>query len=251
MYEMSASYRALCSDFYVNQKVSLKLDLPRGREQTLELFERLRRQYPSMSHFRRYREELSLDTPPGESPHRWVAVRSNSIRSGVVNGDSLGDAYGLHRTVSEIAPYFLSVSPLDVDFVELLYGFDLSAGGNHDSIVASALLGGSPLGALAEIPGAGPIDCQPVLGLALGGGGEYEAYFEVRTRPASGEDRERERGEEPISVYLTVRRNGPFGDLGELPETIATLAERGEELIDSRVVPTLLVPIREAIVSGL
>ncbi len=37
---MTSSYRALCTDFYVNLKLGLKLDLPRKREEVLEMFER-------------------------------------------------------------------------------------------------------------------------------------------------------------------------------------------------------------------
>jgi hypothetical protein len=35
---MADSYRALCSDFYVNLKLNLKLDLPRERQTVLDLF---------------------------------------------------------------------------------------------------------------------------------------------------------------------------------------------------------------------
>lgn len=45
---MTESFRALCSDFYVNQKLSVKLELPRGRETVLDMCERIRRQFPSM-----------------------------------------------------------------------------------------------------------------------------------------------------------------------------------------------------------
>ena len=34
---MSESYRALCSDFYVNLKLGVKMELPRGRDTVLEL----------------------------------------------------------------------------------------------------------------------------------------------------------------------------------------------------------------------
>ncbi|MEL7471757.1 MAG: hypothetical protein AAGK04_00445, partial [Planctomycetota bacterium] len=147
---MSSSLRAVCTDFYVNQKVSVKLDLPTGRETVLELFERVRKQHGEMSQFRRYREELALETAPGASLNQWLAIRANTIRSGVVNPGMLDEAYTLHRDVLEVTPYFLSISPLDVDYIELLYGFDLAASGNHDAIVYRALWEGTPLGALLD-----------------------------------------------------------------------------------------------------
>jgi len=35
----SSSLAAICSDFYVNQKLALKLDLPTARESVLDLFD--------------------------------------------------------------------------------------------------------------------------------------------------------------------------------------------------------------------
>lgn len=241
---MTDSYRALCSDFYINQKLSVKLDLPKSRETVLEMFERLRRQFASMTQFRRYKDELALESAPGSTPHQWLAVRSSNIRSGSVNPQSAASAYGLHRAVVETAPFFLTISPLDIDFVELLFGFDLLTSRPHDPIVHRALYDGTPLGDLIALPGARAVDCQPLLGLALSDTGDLEAHFEVKTRthePGEGDEAE------PISVYLTVRKYGPVGDLKELPDVIDDLARRGERLVEDRLVPSLLGPIREAI----
>ncbi|HZW10911.1 MAG TPA: hypothetical protein VFF69_13500 [Phycisphaerales bacterium] len=243
---MTANYGAFCTDYYVNLKLGLKLELPKGRDTVLSLFERVRRQYPGMTEFRKYKEELALESPTSTSPHRWVAVRSSSIRAGVVNPSGVSEAYRLHRCVLDISPYFLSISPLDVDYVELLYGFDIAASGNHDSVVAETLLGNSPLASLLDIEQARPIDCQPVLGFVLPSGAE--AYFEVKTRP--GNDSKRDSSDEPISVYLTLRRHGPIGELKQLGEILDELITHGEELVEGRVIPTLVNPIRNAIVPG-
>jgi hypothetical protein len=40
---MPSSYRALCSDFYINSKLNVRMELPTNREPVLELFERTRR----------------------------------------------------------------------------------------------------------------------------------------------------------------------------------------------------------------
>lgn len=244
---MTDSYRALCSDYYVNQKLAVKLDLPRERQTILDLCDRLRRQFPSMSQFRRYRDELALETPAALEDNRWVAVKSNNIRSGVVNPSAFEDAYGLHRCVLELVPYFLSVSPLDVDYVELLYGFDLATERNHDEVVFDALLSNSPLARLLEIPGSSPMDCQPLLGLVIrdeSSVGPIEVGFEVKTAAAGRKSGEGSGG--PISVYLTLRRFGPVGDAKDLPLLMDQLARRGEELAAGHVVPNIIVPIREA-----
>lgn len=254
---MASSYRALCSDFYVNQKVSLKLDLPRSRETMLDLFERIRKSYPGMSAFKRYKDELALESPQIEHPHRWLAIRSANIRSGVVNPDSFDDAYGLHRAVLEVAPYFLTISPLDIEYLELLYGFDLAAAGNQDELVAEALLAGSPLEALLEIDGTVPIDFQPMIGLMVpreiggeGGGrsGQTEIHFEVKTRsgPAPRDDV----GGEPISVYVTCRRYEPVSDLKDLGQVFDAMATQAQHVIETRALPGLVAPIRAAAGSG-
>ena len=36
---MPSTYRALCSDFYINTKLSVRMELPTNREPVLELFE--------------------------------------------------------------------------------------------------------------------------------------------------------------------------------------------------------------------
>ncbi len=243
---MSAHYGAFCTDHYLNLKLGLKLELSQGRDTVLSLFERVRRQYPGMTEFRKYKDELALESPSQETPHRWVAVRSSSIRSGVVNPGEGCDAFRLHETVLEVSPYYLSISPLDVDFVEVLFGFDLAAGGNHDEIVAHTLLGDSPLAGLFDAGDGLAIDCQPVVGVSLGDG--FEAYFEVKTRAAAGR---RGRGEEPISVYLTLRKHGPIDELKDLNRVFSTLVARGEALVESQVLPVLVNPIREGIVPGL
>jgi hypothetical protein len=244
---MSESYHALCNDFYVNQKLVLKMELPRARETVLDLFERVRRQFPSMAGFRRFKDEYALESPQSDMPHRWAAMRGNCIRSGTVNPPQIAEAYTLHQHLLEIAPTYLSISALDVDFLELLYGFDLVAGGNHDAIVHDALLSGSPLAAITDVPGAGLIECQPMVGLSLGEG--VEAFFEVKTRGPQHPMRDPDAGD-PISVFVTLRRAGPISDVRDLPCALRSLAKRGEELVQQRVIPGLLVPIREAIASG-
>lgn len=241
------SVRALVSDVYVNLKLSLRLDLPKSRETVPDFFDRVRRRYPSMESLKKYRDELALETSGSEGPYRWLAVRSRNVRSGVVNPEAYSSAHELHLHVLEGAPYFLSISPLDIESVEVLFGMDLQASTNHDEIVFNALLAESPLASLVD-PGSMVTDCQPMLAWTSGLGAGVEAQYEVKTRLHG---RGRSDGQaEPLSVYLTMRRNGPVHELGDLLEVYRSLASRGEELVDERVLPVLVQPIRSAIVSG-
>lgn len=257
---MPASYRALCSDFYINQKISVKLDLPSSRETILDLFERVRHTFPSMASLKRYKDELALESPTDDEPHRWLAVRSSTIRSGSVNPDTFDDGYAVHKAVLEIAPYFLSISPLDIEYVELLYGFDLAASGNQDAIVAEALLEGSPLGELLDIENATTIDFQPLLGMLLSPDGVrpegrkaadgIEAHLEVKTRSGGAAARGEDTPGDPISVYVTLRRYEPVTNLKAMPAVFRVLADQAEHLIEHRVLPGLIAPLRRAILLG-
>lgn len=245
---MTMSYAALCSDFYINMKMTVRMELPRSREPVLELFERMRREYPRMATFRRYKDELALESAPEDTPHRWMAIRTNSVRTGVVNPGDEKDMHALHRTAVEVCPYYLSISPLDLESIELLYGFDLSARGNHDAIVASALLSGSPMGALLESAGTSVTECQPVLGLTFDEG-RTQSTIEVKTRSKKTESADSRPGE-PISFYVTVRSTEPLTDLKSLVGRVDELATRGRQVVDSLAIPTLLMPLRDEIASS-
>src|SRR5258705_10934795 len=71
---MPTSYGAICTDFYVNQKLSLKMDLPSGRESVLDMFDRIRKELPDMERFRRYDGELALESPEQSSQYSWLAL---------------------------------------------------------------------------------------------------------------------------------------------------------------------------------
>lgn len=238
------SLKALVSDAYVNLKVSLKLELTKSRETVLELFDRVRRQYPSMSNFGRHGEELALETGSGESPYRWLAVRTRNIRSGVVNPDAFSSAHALHRHILEVIPYYLNISPLDIDSVELLFGADINAAGNHDEAVYNALIADSPLSNLL-VHDCSVTDCQPLLTHQVPDHPGMEVQYEVKTRCHTAA-REHEQAE-PISIYLTSRKTGPLANLDELVQTYDALAKKGEHLVEHAMIPALVLPIRGAV----
>jgi hypothetical protein len=100
------------------------------------------------------------------------------------------------------------------------------------------------------------IDCRPLCGAALTEQADIQAMFEVKTRTPGGPGSPVWKGEsndlppEPISVYLTLRRYGPVKDVADLATHLATLAEQGERLVQHKIVPNLLVPLRDAIASS-
>ncbi len=248
---MPESYNAFTSDFYVNMRLQVKMDLPTNRDTVLPLFERIRRDRPEMNRFRRYDNELALEGggEDGDQSQRWIGVRKSSIRTGDVNPASLADGLKLHRLVVDVAPNYLSISPLDIDYLELVYGFDLPAGGNHDAIVADALVGTGPLASLLNIKNAIPTSFQPVFGLALTEDAELQVQFEVKTRPGRAPKSD-DAPAAPITVICALRKYGVLDDIKQLPDALRTLAASGEETIESRVIPYLLRPIHQVITTN-
>jgi hypothetical protein len=239
----------LCSDFYLNQKIALTMDVPTGRESVLDLFGRIQREFPRMERLKRYDGECALESEDTDGTYSWVALRQTTLRSGSVNPTSLEDAYKLHRKILEISPYFLSISPLDFDHLELVFGFDFEADRDRDEIVFEALLANSPLAELVDRDRERLVEAQPFIGISLDDDPTMQAFFEVKSRPARGLGIPGLEGHEPISVYLTVRSSGPIRRLEDLPAMFARLAGHGERLVEERLIPSVLVPIRRAILS--
>ena len=76
---MTDSLHNVCRDFYVNQKLTMKMDLPWGREAVLELFDRLRVGMPSLQELKRQDHEISLESAEDDQRnYAWVALRQTS-----------------------------------------------------------------------------------------------------------------------------------------------------------------------------
>lgn len=246
---MTTSFGAICTDFYVNQKISLKLDLPSARDTVLHLFDRIRREMPMMDRFRRYDGELALESGEEDAEYCWTALRQTSVRSGWVNPASLPRAYRLHQLILEIAPCFLSISPLDVEYQELVFGFDLEAPVNRNEVVFDALWQDSPLRQLVDSERESVMDAQPFLGFSIDAGRGTEAFVEVKTRPKAATAPVEMPDDGPISVFLTVRRHGPLRSMDELGTSFGLLAGHAERLAEDRVIPHVVMPIRDTILS--
>jgi hypothetical protein len=247
---MATSYGALCTDFYLNHKLTLKMDLPSERETILHFFDRMRKSLPAMNRFKRYDGELALESPRRDARYNWLALRRNSVRTGHVNPESMEEALGYHKLVMELAPYHLTISPLDVDYVELMYGFDLECGKNHDAVVFDALYRDTPLGELMPGHDEQVLDIQPVFGQSLNDSGDLQAYFEVKTRPKSRRGSSKRYAGEPISLFLTLRQYGPVEDLADLASSLDRLNQHGETLAAEKLIPHLLTPITQHIGSS-
>ncbi len=244
---MPTSYGALCTDFYINHKLGLKLEMTEDRETILGFFERIRRSYPRMTRLRRFDEEITLEAPELDAAYQWISVQNESMRAGVVNPDEISDAHEVHLTALETAPYYLSLTALDVDYLEVTFGFDLEARTNRDAAVFNALYADAPLRDVVE--GEAMLAAQPVIGFALDDSCDTQAYVEIKTRMRAAEVAAGVYDDEPISIFTTVRRYGAVSDVRDLTRRYEELARQAQELVDGRVAPRILQPIREALLS--
>lgn len=247
---MSNPYSAFCEDFYVNMRLGSQLALPHGRDTLLHFFERVQKAFPAMSKFRKNSDgEYNLEEDRGSSSYRWASLESKRLSAGHVNPETFEDALKLHGLLLDMAPHHLGISPLEIDYLDLLFGFDLAFGGNHDEIIAESLYAGSPLTCLTEETGARPVDFQPTVTVALSDDCRLQARIDVVTRTSSYQVRTGDYNEDVISVYLIVRRYWGDRPKEPMPQILSEMAEKADQLCTNYIIPRVLRPISSAIAS--
>ena len=247
---MGNPYNAFCEDFYVNMRLGSQLNLPHNRETILHFFEQVQKGFPGMTRFRKSDNgELNLEEDRSRESYRWMSVEAKRLSSGHVNPGSIDEALKLHKMLLDIAPHQLGISPVEIDYLDVLFGFDLEFGGNHDEIIAESLFAESPLTCLNEEQGAKPVDFQPTVTVALSEDCRLQARIDVVTRTNSYQVRTGDYSDEVISVYLILRRY--WGDRPKVAihEVLADMAQRADELCTTHIVPKVLKPISAAISS--
>jgi hypothetical protein len=241
-------YSSLSDDFYVNMTLNTEMDLPGGREAVLQFFERVQKTYPTMRNFYgREKGDFVLEEDKGMGRYRWTAIEARRICSGQVNPGSLTDALQQHRLVLDIAPYMLSVSPLDCEALDVLFGFDFTYRGNHNQLLAEAL-GVSPgVERLMDHPGAVVINHEPAITLALDEDCRVQFRLSFETRTNAYQVRTAEYPEEQLSVYVTARQYGSLSRDTTYVEALGHLSGVCEEMIESYVVDQVLCPLARTI----
>jgi hypothetical protein len=247
---MSNPFSSFAEDFYINMRLGSQMSLPHSRETLLHFFERVQKEFPSMARFRKHENgELNLEEDRGQESYRWMSVEQKRLSSGHVNPESIEEALKLHKLLLMQAPYQLGISPVEIDYLDVLFGFDLEFNGNHDEIIADTLFAESPLSCLTEESGARAVDFQPTITVALSDDCRLQARIDVVTRTNSYQVRTGDYSDDVISVYLILRRY--WGDRPKLPmETLLEqMAERADDLCHKYVVPKIIKPISSAIAS--
>ena len=245
-------FGALCDDFYVSSRLFLKLEMGLERETVLHFFDRIRKEYPGLRKLRRRDKHcLILEEEPGEDrSRRWIRLDRGSLRFGHFAPTDTDEVRRFGELILTQAPYHLSFSDIDFDHLELIYGFDLEYRGNHDQLVAETLLGEhAATGFLFGDIEARVIDAQPYWGVALSPECDLQAYLEVKSRTTTFEVRSGNYENEPITVFLTLRKYWGLETPPTLVSALQTLVEIGNDLATERVVPNFVNALAAAIAS--
>src|SRR4029078_12646197 len=247
---MANPFGAFCEDFYINMRLGSQLNLPHHRETLLHFFERIQKQFPRMTRFRKTDSgEYNIEEDRSGDSYRWCSLESKRLSGGHVNPPSVEDALKLHSLLLEQAPYQLGISPIEIDYLDVLFGFDLAFSGNHDEIIADSLFQESPLTCLTEEQGAKAVDFQPTVTVALSEDCRLQARIDIVTRTNSYQVRTGDYSDDVISVYLILRRY--WGDRPREPmdKLLESRGERAEALCPLYIVPKVLRPLSTAIAS--
>lgn len=237
-------------DFYINMNLNTELELPSGRDTILHFLEQFKKAFPELRNFyTRESGELVLEGDKDAPSYRWLAIEPRRLCSGAVNPESQAEAFRQHEMVLELAPPLLTLSLLDCEALDVMYGFDFSYCGNHDEVVAEALGVGSGMDGLLELPGSRVLNFEPSVTLALDDSCRLQCRLSIETRTSAHQIRTGEFPDEQISVYFTVRQFWGGSDEKSFAESFRRQCQIGEEIVRDRVIPRVIRPLASLISS--
>jgi hypothetical protein len=241
-------YASLADDFYVNVNLATEMELPAQRETILQYFERLQKHYPSMRKFYcRDKRDYVLEEDKDQGRYRWVAVEAKRLCSGQLNPPTLEAALDQHRLAVDLAPAYLSVSPLDCEAIDVLFGFDFAYRGNHNGLLAEALGVGPAFERFGELPGGRVINFEPSLTMAIDEDCRTQVRVSTETRTNAFQVRTGDFADEQLSVYVTARQYGSLDPDTTYVDAIDRLARLAREVLDGCVVEQVLKPLARTI----
>ena len=157
------------------------------------------------------------------------------------------DALEQHQLVLEAVPYMLSVSPLDCEALNVMYGFDFTYRGNQNQLVAEALGIVPAFERLMDHPGATVISNEPSIQFALDEECRVQCRLSIETRTSAFHVRTGDYPEDQLSVYITARRYGSLDPGETFVDVMYRLNEICEEFVNGYVVDNVLQPLYQTI----
>ncbi|NQU76911.1 MAG: hypothetical protein HQ546_11425 [Planctomycetes bacterium] len=248
---MSDSFDAFSDDFFVNVDLQTSLPLPESRETILQFCEACQKQFVDMSTFyRRDTGEFVLEGDRDAGSYRWMELEARRLSAGYFNPPEIEQALFQHRWILDRCTYYLGVSHLDVESLDVVFGYNLDFQGNRDAVVAEALLADSPLAGLAEEAGLVPLAFEPSFIVALDRECYLQARLNLETRGNSYQIRTGNYDDEPISVYFTVRSYPAPGKKFDMRQAFDCQVAHAQDLAQRIVIPRIIQPIVAAIASS-
>lgn len=241
-------YNCEADEFFVNVNLNTEMELPTNRDTVLHFFEQMKKGFPDLRNFyTRENGDLVLEGDKEKGFYRWVAIESHRLSTGHLNPETLEDSYRQHEMVLDLAPPLLTISLLDCEALDVMFGFDFNYDGNHDEVVAEALGVGDAFDGLFEIPRARVINFEPSLTVALDESCQLQCRVSIETRTNAYQVRMGEFGEDQISVYFTVRQYWGTGPDMTFLESFRRQREIGEEILQQSVIPKIVRPLAQVI----
>ncbi len=243
-------YISDADEFYVNVHLNTEMELPNGRDTVLHFYEQMKKGFPELRNFyTRENGDLVLESDKQSESQRWLAIEPRRLCSGHFNPESLDDSFRQHALVLELAPHLLSISLLDCEALDVMFGFDFHYEGNHDEVVREAVGVGHGLEGLFDVPSAQVINFEPSITLALNETGQLQCRLAIETRAGAYKPRNREPGDDQISVYFTVRQYWGMGPDLTFLESMRRQRAIGEEILEQSVIPRIVRPLAQVIAS--
>lgn len=243
-----SGYSTYSDDYYVNMNLNTEMDLPQSRETVLHFFEQVQKKYPTMRNFYcRDRGEFVLEEDKDRGNYRWATIEGRRICSGYVNPDSVEEALEQHRLVLDMAPFALTISPMDCESLNIMYGFDYTYRGNHNQLLAEAIGVLPAFERMAEIAGANIVCNEPSIQFSLDEDCRVQCRLSIETRTSAYHVRTGEFPDEQLSVYLTVRRYGSLDPGEDYVTAMRRLATTCRDIVDTYVVENVLQPLQHTI----
>ena len=242
------NYADYSDDFYVNMNLSTEMDLPTNRETLLHFFEQVQKRYPGLCNFySRERSEFVLEEEKEQGSYRWTSLEPRRISAGQVNPKVLEEAFEIHRNVMDIAPYALSVSSLDCESLNVMFGFDYNFRGNQNQLVAEALGLPPAFERMQEMSPTAMLNYEPQIQFALDEDCRYQCRLSIETRTNAYHVKSGDYPEDQLSVYLTARRYGALGAGESFADVLERLNKTCLNLVDNYLIENVLLPLQQTI----
>ena len=187
--------------------------------------------------------DFVLEEDKDQGHYRWSTIEPRRVSSGHVNPTTVEEALEQHKLVLELAPFLLSVSPLDCEALDVMFGFDFTYRGNHSQLVAEALGLSPALEKMLEVPGSTVINYEPTVTLALDDECRRQCRVSMETRTNAYQVRTGDYPEEQLSVYVTARQYGSLSPAITFVEALESLAQVCHEMVERYVIDNVLRPL--------